>query len=58
MIQRYVAQQPPIPKPDRDLSQCKEEDEFKLGPTECEEESTPVSRDIAAGSRAQAFNAA
>ena len=27
MIQRYVAQQPPVPKPDRDLSRCKEEQE-------------------------------
>lgn len=37
MIQRYVAQQAPLPKPDRDLSQCKEEDEFKLGPLDYED---------------------
>lgn len=49
MIQRYVAQQAPLPKPDRDLSQCKEEDEFKLGPHDYQDK-TPIQKE-AAGSR-------
>ncbi len=49
MIQRYVAHQAPLPKPDRDLSQCKEEDEFKLGPHDYEE--STHSQKESAGSR-------
>jgi hypothetical protein len=30
VIARYVAEQPPVIKPDRDLSQCREEDELML----------------------------
>jgi hypothetical protein len=34
MIQRYVAQQPPVPKPERDLSRCMEEQESQHGPND------------------------